>query len=43
MWNIYTGSAHGNWFMQPWAWLPAAVIFILLLASLLKSNRSKTK
>ncbi len=29
------------WYMQPWVWVLSAAIFILLLAAILKGNKSK--
>lgn len=40
--NINTKPENGsNFFMQPWVWIVAGAIFILLLVALLRSGRSK--
>jgi|GEM_PF-1203939 len=40
--NINTKSDNGNnFFMQPWVWIVAAAVFILLLVAILRGNRAR--
>lgn len=39
--DVDKGADAGNFFMQPWVWIVAGAIFILLLVALMRGNSNR--
>lgn len=39
--NINVNKGNQQWYMQPWVWVVAGAVFILLLAAILRSNKKE--
>lgn len=37
--DVNRGDGGGDWYLQPWAWIVGAAIFIIIIVGLLKSNK----
>ena len=36
--NLNVGDGGSTWYMQPWVWIVAGAIFIIIIVGLLKGN-----
>ncbi|MEO5776880.1 MAG: hypothetical protein ABIQ27_08240 [Flavobacterium sp.] len=38
--DMKVDDGSGDWYLQPWAWIVGAAIFIIIIVGLLKSNNN---
>ncbi len=39
--DVDKGTGSGEWYLEPWAWVVGAAIFIIIIVALLRGNSDK--